>query len=228
MIPFHPPRTSGRPFRVTCLGAHSDDIEIGCGGAILRLIAERPDAEITWVVLSSGAQRDREARASAARFLRGARRADVLVRSFRNGYFPFVGAEIKDFFEELKRHDPPDIIFTHYRDDRHQDHRVVSDLTWQTWRDHCVLEYEVPKYDGDLGIPNGFVVLEEATCREKIRILLEEFATQRDKHWFTEEAFLALMRIRGFECASPTSFAEAFHVRKARIEWLPAVFGADR
>jgi LmbE family N-acetylglucosaminyl deacetylase len=200
--------------QVLCLGAHADDIEIGCGGTILELLAGRSDVECHWVVLSSDAQREKEARAGAAEFLRNARRSEVAVQRFRNGYFPFVGDAIKDYFEELKKQLSPDLVFTHYRDDRHQDHRVVSDLTWNTFRNHMILEYEIPKYDGDLGSPNLFVPLQESTCRDKIRFLEAAFTSQRDKHWFDEGTFRALMRLRGMESCAPSFHAEAFYTRK--------------
>jgi LmbE family N-acetylglucosaminyl deacetylase len=202
------------PLRILCLGAHSDDIEIGCGGTILSLIASGTPVDCRWVVLSSDTEREREARASAAEFLKGAKHSDVQVKQFRNGYFPFVGDTIKDYIETLKSGPAPDVIFTHTRDDRHQDHRVVSDLTWNTFRNHLVLEYEIPKYDGDLGAPNVFVPLDEAHCREKIRILQTAFTTQRDKHWFDEATFRGLMRLRGMESCAPSFHAEAFYARK--------------
>jgi len=208
------PTTTTGPLQVLCLGAHSDDIEIGCGGTILNLLAGGTEVECHWVVLSSDAEREKEARASAAEFLKGARRSEVTVQRFRNGYFPFVGDAIKDYFEELKKKLSPDLIFTHYRDDRHQDHRVVSDLTWNTFRNHVILEYEIPKYDGDLGSPNLFVPLGGAECREKIRILRASFTSQRDKHWFDEDTFRALMRLRGMESCAPSFHAEAFYARK--------------
>ena len=207
------PKTGGR-LEVLCLGAHADDIEIGCGATMLALLAEHPRAIVHWVVLSSGKVREREARRSAARFIGRSARADVIVKDFRSGYFPYAGAEIKDFFETLKGRVDPDVVFTHSREDRHQDHRVVSDLTWNTFRDHLVLEYEVPKYDGDLGSPNFFVPAERKTLARKSRLLLSSFPSQRDKTWFTEEVFLGLARIRGMECASPTGLAEAYYARK--------------
>ena len=210
------PRSTG-PLRILCLGAHSDDIEIGCGGTILSLIASGTPVDCRWVVLSSDADREREARVSAAEFLKEAQHGEVLVRQFRNGYFPFVGDAVKDFIETLKTAEPPDVIFTHARDDRHQDHRVVSDLTWNTFRNHMILEYEIPKYDGDLGCPNVFVPLDEAHCREKIRILQTAFTTQRDKHWFDEATFRGLMRLRGMESCAPSFHAEAFYARKIVI-----------
>lgn len=206
------------PLRILCLGAHSDDIEIGCGGTILNLLASRPEVHCHWVVLSSDAQREAEARASAGEFLKRAAGRDVAVKQFRNGYFPFVGDAIKDYFEELKKAVTPDLVFTHYRDDRHQDHRVVSDLTWNTFRNHTILEYEIPKYDGDLGSPNLFVALTDDECREKIRILQTAFKSQRDKHWFEDDTFRALMRLRGMESCAPSAHAEAFYARKIVLQ----------
>jgi LmbE family N-acetylglucosaminyl deacetylase len=199
---------------VLCLGAHSDDIEIGCGGTLLNLLAGGAEVDCHWVVFSADDQREKEARASAAEFSKSARRSEVIIRRFRNGYFPFVGDTIKDTFEEIKQKLSPDLVFTHYRDDRHQDHRVVSELTWNTFRNHVILEYEIPKYDGDLGSPNLFVPLTEAQCREKIRILQASFTSQRDKHWFDENTFRALMRLRGMESCAPSLHAEAFYARK--------------
>jgi LmbE family N-acetylglucosaminyl deacetylase len=171
------------------------------------------------VVFSSSAQREREARASAAVFLEQARAGrDVIVMQYRDGFFPHEGARIKESFEELKRTQRPHLIFTHYRDDRHQDHRVVSDLTWNTWRQHMILEYEIPKYDGDLGQPNLFVPLPRATCERKARFICEQFQSERNKSWLTEDTFLALSRLRGVECASPHGHAEAFHCRKLTLD----------
>jgi len=198
--------------RLLFLGAHSDDIEIGCGGTILKLTRNSPGLEVVWVVFGADGNRRREARRSAELFLKDAGRSKVVLKKFRNSFFPVEGESIKEAFETLKRSFDPDIIFTHYREDRHQDHRLLSDLTWNTFRNHFVLEYEIPKYDGDLGIPNLFVPLEEAICRRKARHLCRIFGTQKTKHWFSEDTFLALMRLRGIECASP--YAEAFHCRK--------------
>jgi len=208
------PRRGAR-VRILCLGAHSDDIEIGCGGLILELLARGASVEAEWVVFSAEGVRAREAQRSARAFLNGARRARVRVNRFRDGYFPYEGARIKNAFERLKRGvAPPDVVLTHCRHDRHQDHRAVSDLTWNTFRDHLVLEYEVPKYDGDLGAPNCFVPLRRRTCARKIAALLESFGSQRDKHWFTAETFLGLMRLRGLECRARDGYAEAFYARK--------------
>jgi len=201
--------------RILCLGAHSDDIEIGCGGTILRLLASRR-VLCRWVVFSSSesAVRQREAHRSAVRLLARAASAEITIRNFRDGFFPFIGAEIKEFFEVVAREGTPDLIFTHHRYDRHQDHRLISDLTWNTFRRHLILEYEVPKYDGDLGIPNCFVSLDRTVSRQKVRHLLSSFGSQRDKRWFTGETFFGLMRLRGIECASPSGYAEAFYGRK--------------
>jgi len=198
---------------ILCLGAHSDDIEIGCGGAILELIAAHPGVRVTWVVFSGDAKREAEARRAAARFLRGARGAHVVVRKQRDGFFPTQTTEIKEFFEQLKRTSRPDLIFTHYRHDRHQDHRTISDLTWNTFRDHVVLEYEIPKYDGDLGTPNLFIPVRGSLARRKVGAICAIFKSQVGQHWFTPDLFFGLMRVRGIECCA--EFAEAFHSRKA-------------
>jgi LmbE family N-acetylglucosaminyl deacetylase len=202
------------PLSVLLLGAHSDDIEIGCGGTVLRLIQENPDIQVTWVVFSALGERGMEARNSAGEFLKGAPQSKVLVHEFKDGYFPHHGAEIKDIFELLKVDLKPDLIFTHTRHDLHQDHRVLCELTWNTWRDHFILEYEIPKYDGDLGNPNFFVHLDKELCDRKIGALIRFFQTQGNKHWFTAETFQALLRIRGVECKSSGGYAEAFYARK--------------
>ncbi len=200
--------------RVLCLGAHSDDIEIGCGGTLLKLLRDHPDVQVLWVVFSGRGNRSREARSSANAYLTGAGRKKIIVNGFRDGFFPMQAQRIKEYFEELKPTFDPDLVFSHYREDRHQDHRVLSDLTWNTFRNHLILEYEIPKYDGDLGIPNFFVRLDEDLCRKKIGYLCQYFQTQSNKHWFSEETFRSLMRLRGMECASPTTYAEAFFCRK--------------
>jgi len=200
--------------RILFLGAHADDIEIGCGGTALRLVAERRDLEVRWVVFSATPQRAAEARASAAEFLDGVK-ATVVVRDHRDGYLPWSGPTIKEEFEGLKRDFVPDLIFTHYRHDLHQDHRLVSELTWNTWRNHFILEYEVPKFDGDFGSPNFFSALPAATLERKIALVLRHFATQAGRQWFTPDLFRAVARIRGMECVAPEAFAEAFYCRKA-------------
>jgi LmbE family N-acetylglucosaminyl deacetylase len=200
--------------RVLCLGAHSDDIEIGCGGTILRLIENSDRVEFYWLVLTSNPERAREAQRSAKAFLRGARRKTIVVKSFRDGFLPYIGAPVKECFEELKQAFAPDLIFTHFRHDLHQDHRIVSELTWNTFRNHLILEYEIPKYDADLGSPNFFVPLGDSIARRKVRGLMRYFGTQRNKQWFSEDLFLSLMRVRSIEAASPARYAEGFHCRK--------------
>jgi LmbE family N-acetylglucosaminyl deacetylase len=199
---------------ILCLGAHSDDIEIGCGGTLLKLLSDYDRLNVRWVVFSAEGKRSREAQSSAKMFLNGVATKKIVVKQFRGSFFPFEGATIKEYFEEIKSTFQPDVIFTHYRDDRHQDHRVLSDLTWNTFRQHLILEYEIPKYDGDLGIPNFFVRLDEEQCRKKVEYLCRFFQTQTNKRWFSQETFLSLMRLRGIECASPTGYAEAFFCRK--------------
>ncbi len=226
MLPLNLSPSLGSRLQVLCLGAHSDDIEIGCGGTVLQLLSASPDVEVVWVVFSSGREREREARVSAAHFLKQARRRQVIVKNFRDGFFPYE-AKIKEFFEELKRKVNPALVFTHYRHDRHQDHRTISDLTWNTWRKHLVLEYEVPKYDGDLGSPNCFVALPRQICDRKIRHICDVFQTQSNKAWLTEDTFFAMMRLRGVECAAPEKYAEAFYCRKFFLG-TEALAGKDR
>jgi LmbE family N-acetylglucosaminyl deacetylase len=203
----------GERLKVLCLGAHADDIEIGAGGTLLAWIAKGVKLEATWCVLSAVGEREAEARAGAADVLEGAASADVRLGAFRDGYFPAERDAVKDWIEELKAV-APDVVLTHARDDAHQDHRLVCELAWNTFRDQLILEYEIPKYDGDPGSPNVFVHLEEDTARRKAALLLDWFPSQRSKRWFTEDLFLALMRLRGMEAGSPTSYAEAFYGRK--------------
>jgi len=204
----------GQPIQILCLGAHADDIEIGCGGTILKLLAERYDFTVRWIIFSADAERRCEAEKSASLFLEAAMQKTVLIRNFRDGFFPYTGAEIKEYFEELKQEIVPDLIFTHYRDDRHQDHRLISDLTWNTYRNHLIFEYEIPKYDGDLGSPNCFVPLAASICQKKIQLLRFAFSSQKEKHWFDKEVFLGLMRLRGMEAGGQSQYAEAFYTRK--------------
>jgi LmbE family N-acetylglucosaminyl deacetylase len=213
MLTFEPTVDPGKLLQVLCLGAHGDDIEIGCGATLLRLSRERSLA-VTWVVLCSTPVRAAEARASAARFLRNARACDIRMESLRDGYLPAQWENAKDVFESLKSLPRPDLIFTHERDDRHQDHRVVCELTWNTFRDHAIFEYEVAKYDGGLGAPNVFVPVSAAVARKKAQLLAAGYPSQRTKPWFDEEAFLAVMRLRGLECNAKGGYAEAFHARK--------------
>ena len=202
---------------VLCLGAHSDDIEIGCGGTLLTLLNARPDMSVTWVVFGAQGAREQEARRSAERFLGNAASDRITIRGFRDSYFPYLGGEVKEFMEEVRAGCSPDLIFTHHRHDRHQYHRLLAELTWCAFRDHLILEYEIAKYEGDLGHPNCYVPLEESTCRRKIDLIVEGFPSQHDKRWFTEDTYWSLMRLRGVECHSPTRFAEAFHAPKITL-----------
>jgi LmbE family N-acetylglucosaminyl deacetylase len=200
--------------KILCLGAHSDDIEIGCGGTILRLIEEYEQAEIFWIVFSARGARKREAQASAKSILGKLQKKTILIRNFKDGFFHFTGSAIKDEFETLKKNFSPDLVLTHYREDRHQDHRVISDLTWNTFRDHLILEYEIPKYDGDIGNPNIYVELTHAQCDRKRDILLKYFISQQQKHWFTENLLFSVLRLRGMESGRSSEYAEAFYCRK--------------
>jgi LmbE family N-acetylglucosaminyl deacetylase len=210
-----PARPDG--YRALALGAHSDDLEIGCGGTVLRLAAAGLVSEAWWIVFSGDETRAGEAEASASLFLAGVPRSQVRVCGFRDGFFPYRGGEIKDFFEELKLEFQPDLIFTHRRDDLHQDHRLLSELTWNTFRDHLILEYEVPKYDGDLASPNLFVELSEEICRRKVETLVETFASQAGRAWFTPDVFWSLLRLRGLESNAASGYAEGFHCRKLKL-----------
>lgn len=198
-----------------CIGAHCDDIEIGCGATVMSLLAANPELVVHWVVCSSDARRAAEARASAADFL-GEGPHQVLVETFRNGFFPSETARIKLFFEELKTIEP-DLILTHHRADLHQDHRTLGELTWNTFRNHLVLEYEIPKYDGDLGRPNSFVPLADAVRQRKVELLMRHFPSQHDRHWWSAEVFNGLMRLRGMECHAPSGYAEAFYAPKLSL-----------
>jgi LmbE family N-acetylglucosaminyl deacetylase len=200
--------------KILCLGAHSDDIEIGCGGTILRLAEEYPKAHFNWVVFSAQSNREEEAKKSVQRFLANIECKVVDIQAFKDSYFPFVGADIKDYFAKIKDNFNPDLIFTHYSQDKHQDHRLIGKLTWQTFRNNLILEYEIAKYDADLVIPNLYVYLDESKVEKKIANICEIFKSQSDKEWFGKETFKALMRIRGLESNSPSKFSEAFYCRK--------------
>jgi len=204
----------GEPLKALFLGAHSDDIELGCGGTILSLLEQGQELEVWWVVFAASPARRLEAERSAEMFLRGAVKKEIVVRDFKESFFPYIGSEIKACFEELKRTISPDVVFTHFRDDLHQDHRLISELTWNTFRDHLILEYEIIKYDGGLGSPNVFVHLSEEVCAQKMKYLIENFQSQRSHQWFTEETFRAILRLRGVESNAPSKFAEAFYARK--------------
>jgi LmbE family N-acetylglucosaminyl deacetylase len=202
------------PLQILCLGCHSDDIEIGCGGTILKLAQEYPDCVFHWVVFSATGVREGEARNAAAQMVDPSRLKGPLLKTFPDGFLPFVGAEVKAVFEELKKSVSPDIVFTHNRKDAHQDHRLVAELTWNTFRNHLILEYEIPKYDGDMGQPGVFVPLTPEMCEKKVQVILSAFQSQHGKRWFERETFLSLMRLRGMECNAPSGYAEAFYGRK--------------
>ena len=202
------------PLKLLCLGAHADDIEIGCGGTVLRLAAEVSDLVVRWIVFSGAGLRETEARNSAAAFLDNVSEKQIEVLGFRDGYFPFQGADIKDCFEAVKHDFDPSLILTHWQGDAHQDHRLLAELTHNTFRDHLVLEYEIPKYDGDLGNPSVFVPLDEQQTRRKVEIIFDAFPSQRSKSWFVPETFTALLRLRGVACNAASGYAEGFYSRK--------------
>jgi LmbE family N-acetylglucosaminyl deacetylase len=208
-----------RPPTILFLGAHCDDIEIGCGGTVLRLRESMPEAEIRWLILSSNEVRRREAMESADRFLGERPRDSIRIEAFRDGYLPYSGAQVKDVFEDVKREVSPDLIFTHHRHDLHQDHRLVNELTWNTWRNHMILEYEIPKYDGDLGQPNVFVAISPEQVERKIKTVLEVFGSQTSKDWFDADTLSAILRLRGVESNAPERYAEAFYARKLRLDF---------
>jgi LmbE family N-acetylglucosaminyl deacetylase len=213
VIHLNVPRRDNEPFHVLCLGAHSDDIEIGCGATLLHFKKLFPQLKFHWVVFSAAGPRAQEATKAAGLFTAGCEN-EVILKGYRDGFLPYSGAEVKDFFEVLKNQVSPDLIFTHWQGDAHQDHRLLSELTRNTFRNHLILEYEIPKYDGDLGRPNLFVPLESPLYERKVDYLFEAFASQASKRWFERETFLGLMRIRGMECNSGSGYAEAFHCRK--------------
>jgi len=209
--------TAGKPLRVLCLGCHSDDIEIGCGGTILRLIQDYPDIKITWVVFSAMGPRRAEAERGAELFAGSGHIQQLILKEFPDGFMPYFGSNVKSAFEDLKQIDSPDLIFTHQPRDAHQDHRLICELTWNTFRNHMILEYEIPKYDGDMGRPSLFVPLDTAVWQAKIRHLMDAFLSQHSKAWFDEVTFQSLMRLRGMECNAPSGYAEAFYCRKLVI-----------
>ncbi len=208
------PNRPPSPLTILCLGAHSDDIEIGCGGTILHLAAQWPEAVFCWVVFSATGLREDEAKHGATLFTGSRAPKGPLLKSFQDGFMPYLGAELKNVFENELKAIAPDLIFTPNRKDAHQDHRLVAELTWNTFRDHLILEYEIPKYDGDLGQPNLFVPLTSDHCEKKVRYLMEAFQSQQCKQWFREETFRSLMRLRGMECNASSGYAEAFYCRK--------------
>ena len=195
------------------MGAHSDDIEIGCGGTILRLAHHYPNCEFHWIVFNAIGAREIEAK-HAAHLFAGSHLKGLLLKTFKDGFMPYVGGEVKAVFENDLKHLSPDLIFTHNGNDAHQDHRLISQLTWNTFRDHLILEYEIPKYDGDMGRPSVFVPLEREVCEKKVEYLMDAFQSQQTKRWFQPDTFLSLMRLRGMECAASSGYAEAFYCRK--------------
>ena len=207
-------RRGSKGLTILCLGSHADDIEIGCGGTILRLAEQYPGCVFHWMVFSACGVREAEARRAASLFVSPAALRGPLLKTFPDGFMPFVGAEVKAVFEDLKQEFTPDVIFTHNRRDAHQDHRLIAELTWNTFRDHLILEYEIPKYDGDLGQPNLFVPLTAAVYQKKVHYLMEAFQSQHPKRWFEAETFFSLMRLRGMECNASSGYAEAFYCRK--------------
>jgi LmbE family N-acetylglucosaminyl deacetylase len=214
MIPLMLHAGASEPLTILCLGAHSDDIEIGCGGTVLRLAEQYPRGVFHWVVFSAIGARESEARRGATLFVGPSQLKGPLLKTFPDGFMPFSGAEVKAVFEDLKQTISPDLIFTHNRKDAHQDHRLLAELTWNTFRDHLILEYEIPKYDGDLGRPGVFVPLTAAGCQQKIGYIMDAFKSQYSKRWFQQDTFLSLMRLRGMECNAPNGYAEAFYCRK--------------
>ena len=214
MLRLVPDVRRGRQLRLLCIGAHSDDLEIGCGGTILTWLANMPAVEVTWVVLSAEGIRASEARRSARALLARAAARKIFIANFRDCFLQAQYVDVKSHFEHLRKEIDPDIILTHWLQDRHQDHRLVAELTWNTWRNHLVLEYEIPKYEGDLVTPNVYVPIPTSVARRKISHLNRHFSSQRSKDWFAADTFLGLMRLRGLESRSQSGFAEAFHARK--------------
>lgn len=220
MLPLLTQTPPDAPLQVLCLGAHSDDIEIGCGASLIALAQQFPAARFEWVIFTTEPGRDAETRAAAVRLLDPSR-VSVQVLALPPSFLPAHWSQVKEAFEAVKARTRPDLVFTHRLEDRHQDHRLVAEMTWNTFRSHLVLEYEIPKYEGDLGQPNVFVPVGRDLVERKITVLMEEFASQRSRGWFDPETFRGLMRIRGVECQSPSGFAEAFHGRKLQLLAAP-------
>src|SRR5271155_1700820 len=218
MLPLNLSKNANGGLTVLCLGAHCDDIEIGCGGTLLYLKSAFPQMRFHWVVFSAAGLRGQEAAKGAELFTAGSEKV-VVLRDFRDGFLPYSGAQVKDYFEEIKGQVTPDLIFTHWHGDAHQDHRLISELTSNTFRNDLILEYEIPKYDGDMGRPSVYVPLAPDVYQAKIRHVFDTFQSQHTKHWFQRDTFLALMRLRGMECAAPSNHAEAFHSRKSVLQF---------
>jgi LmbE family N-acetylglucosaminyl deacetylase len=202
---------------ILCIGAHCDDIEIGCGGTLLRLLEEYPVKQVRWIVFTSTQERAKEARSCAEAFLVNVKKKEIMIKSFRDSFLFDSAAEVKRSMEEIRKNFQPDVVFTHHRKDLHQDHRLLAELTWNAFRNHLILEYEIPKYDADLGSPNFFVSLDKSVVDKKTCLLNKHYLSQSAKHWFDPELFSGLMRLRGMECASSTRYAEAFHTRKTTL-----------
>ena len=210
--------TDDRPLRLLCLGAHCDDIEIGCGGTVLELTGSARNLEVCWVVFSSNERRKLEAQRCAELFLQNATSRKIKILAFRDGFLPYLGVEVKEAFEQMKNDFLPDLILTHYRHDLHQDHRLISELTWNTFRNHLILEYEIPKYDGDFGAPNVFVPLDSTVYQRKIDYIVDAYASQAGKQWFSRELFSSVLRLRGMEANASSGYAEGFYCRKANLK----------
>lgn len=210
------PKPSGRPLRVLCLGAHCDDIEIGCGATLLELAGSR-EVEMTWAIFTSNEVRRTETEAARDALLGGAAACELLFHEHRDGFLPFHAAAVKDDFEALKGRVDPDLVLTHYRQDRHQDHRLVSDLTYNTFRRHLVLEYEIPKVDGDLGNPQVYSVVSRESGQRKIDAIIGAYASQSAHSWFESDLFAAMLRVRGMEAEASSGWAEAFYCRRLRL-----------
>jgi LmbE family N-acetylglucosaminyl deacetylase len=217
MLNLNVKKEANDPLTVLCLGAHSDDIEIGCGGSLLQLGQDEKKVKFHWVVFSAAGERAEEARRAAELFTAGCEK-EIILNQYRDGFLPYSGGQVKEFFEELKHKLNPDLIFTHWQGDAHQDHRLICELTWNTFRNHLILEYEIPKYDGDLGRPNVFVPLEAPLYEKKVNYLFKAFNSQSTKRWFDRETFLGIMRMRGMESNSLSGYAEAFHARKVVLQ----------
>ena len=211
------PDNGSRSLRVLCVGAHCDDVEIGCGGTLLTLQRRKQPVEIHWAILSGTQERRRETARGMALLVKPGNRGEIIFGDFRDGRLPAQYQEVKSFFENLKRLPNPDLILCHEREDRHQDHRMVNEMIWNTFRNHLVLEYEVPKWDGGLGTPNVFIPISRAHAERKVKALMTAYATQARRDWFTPDTFLGLLRLRGIECRSASGYAEAFHGRKLQI-----------
>ena len=204
-----------KKIKILCLGAHPDDIEIGCGGSLLKLTSTY-DTEVNWVVFSASEERKNEAITSANKFLEKSNKKTIIIKDYKESFFPYEGEKIKKYFYEIQDYNP-DLIFTHFKMDGHQDHKTINELTWNTFRNNTILEYEIPKYDGDISNPNLYIILDKEQCRNKIKYINETFQTQQNKHWFNEQTFWSILTIRGVESRSATKYAEAFYANKIVI-----------